>query len=343
MIATNLTMNSVEEKKEKNIETIKIILNTQLPKPTRWNDKKKILSFKNHYVLLGYLNAYFDHCPIKVSPNIIWQLILNAFSKYVNDNSEYHRDKFVDFLGKKQLLITRRGTFDDIKKYEKDIIEEFCQKISENIGGELVDILTPNFTTSTEDTIIAGKVTIMSTFKNYFIYKILMISCGIPYILLEGTLEDWEKLLQKLEFLQKYDFDILQMKKNIEEIINTKKGDINYDFWRKIIMETKETVNESSGCSFYLFPVEKNIIKGWICDFYPSMKKNITLKEVKDKLVNEVQEVPVIIKQLETGQIINAKIYTGIGDIKQDQETFIVEPIVNYSFSIFPTDNQIGL
>ena len=47
------------------------------------------------------------------------------------------------------------------------LIEEFCNKISENIGNELTDILTPNFTTSTKESIIAGKVSIMSTFKKY--------------------------------------------------------------------------------------------------------------------------------------------------------------------------------
>ena len=68
-----------------------------------------------------------------------------------------------------------------------------------------------------------------------------MVMCGIPYILLEGTLEDWEKILQKLKFLSKYDFSREKMEKNIEEIINTKKGKINLDFWRKIsgILKTR--------------------------------------------------------------------------------------------------------
>ena len=50
-----------------------------------------------------------------------------------------------------------------------------------------------------------------------------MASCGIPYILLEGNLNDWEKILEKLKFLSKYDFDIKNMEKDIIEIINTKK------------------------------------------------------------------------------------------------------------------------
>ena len=69
---------------------MKIILNLSLPKAKKWN-KDKINLFGRHKVLLGYLNAYFDHCPIKVSPNVSWQLILNAFSEYVDNHSEYLR------------------------------------------------------------------------------------------------------------------------------------------------------------------------------------------------------------------------------------------------------------
>ncbi len=64
------------------------------------------------------------------------------------------------------------------------------KKISLTIGEKLTNILTPNFSTSTKDSVISGKVSIMSAFKKYFRYNIFTTVCGIPYILLEGTLED---------------------------------------------------------------------------------------------------------------------------------------------------------
>ena len=175
---------------------------------------------------------------------MVWQLILNLFSRYVNDNSELLRNKFVNFDGKKQITCERIGSFKDVYKYRDDLIEEFCNKISENIRNELTDILTPNFKTSTKESIIAGKVSIMSTFKKYFRYHINMVICGIPYIILEGNLEDWEKTLKKLKSISKSGFWTKQMEEDIIEIINTKKGKINLDFWRKIIMETKEIIVE---------------------------------------------------------------------------------------------------
>ena len=317
-----------KEKGDKNIETLKIILNKNLPKPTKINN---ISSFGTHKTILGYLNAYFNHCPIKVSPNVIWQLILNNFSKYVNDNSERLREKFVDFEGKKNLTCIRIGKLEDADKYTDDIIKEYCNQISQNIGKELIDILTPNYSTSTKESIISGQVSIMSTFKNYFIYDLLMISCGIPYIILEGNLNDWEKILVKLKFLSKYGFYISKMEKDFIEIINTKKGNININFWRKIIMETKENISESNGCSISLKKVEKSFITGWILDFYNEDK--IKKEDIKD-LIEEIVEVPINIIEVETQKTKTGIIYAGIRDLKQDPNIFEVEPVVDYSFSL---------
>ena len=70
----------------------------------------------------------------------------------------------------------------------------------------------------------------MCAFNNFFDYNLMAFTCGIPYILLEGSLNDWENILNKLKFLSKYDFDTNNMEKDIIEIINTKKGKINLEF-----------------------------------------------------------------------------------------------------------------
>ena len=95
-----------EEHKEKEIETLKIVLSENLPSPKKWNEKK-IQSFGYHKALIGFLYAYFDHCPIRLSPNVIWQLIANKFANYVDDNAEFLRNKFINFKGKKDLIYKR--------------------------------------------------------------------------------------------------------------------------------------------------------------------------------------------------------------------------------------------
>ena len=82
----------------------------------------KTWSFGYHKAILGFLNGYFDHCPIWLSPNVIWQLILNKFSDYVDDNAEKLREKFVNFEGKKDLICIRLGNIEDVYKYFNIII-----------------------------------------------------------------------------------------------------------------------------------------------------------------------------------------------------------------------------
>ena len=245
----------------------------------------------------------------------------------MNHFSEKLRSKFVNFEGVKSLSVIKVGSINDIYKYEDQIIDELTKKISENVGDELVNVLTPNFSTSTKNSVISGKVSIMSSFKKYFRYRGFMAVCGIPYILLEGTLEDWEKILEKLKFLSKYDFSNKKMEKDIEEIINTKKGKINLDFWRKIIMETKKEEDDWIGCG----SEGKDKITGWILDFYNGLSETLSRDS---NFVEEVLEVPIEITEIKgKKKTINGMIYAGIRDLKQDPETFVVEPIVNYCFS----------
>jgi hypothetical protein len=245
----------------------------------------------------------------------------------VNHFSEKLRSKFVNFEGVKSLSVIKVGSINDIYKYEDQIIDELTKKISENVGDELVNVLTPNFSTSTKNSVISGKVSIMSSFKKYFRYRGSMLVCGIPYILLEGTLEDWEKILEKLKFLSKYDFPNEKMKKDLEEIINTKKGKINLDFWRKIIMETKKEDDDLIHCGS---KGEDKIIR-WILDFYDGLSETFSRDSY---FIKEVLEVPIEITEIKgKKKTIKGMIYAGIWDLKQDPETYVVEPIVNYCFS----------
>ena len=165
-------------------------------------------------------------------------------------------------------------------------------------------------------------------------------TCGIPYIILEGSLNDWENILNKLKFLSKYDFYINNMEKDIIEIINTKKGKIDLEFWSKIIMETKIKEKQTRACMFDFYEVENIYITGWILDFYN--KRKIKKKDISD-LISEIVEVPVKITEINDFNNNTKKgiIYAGIRDIKQDPNNYEVEPIVNYEFTFDENQKEI--
>ena len=66
------------------------------------------------------------------------------------------------------------------------------------MGKELIDILNPNFSTTTFDSEIICKISIMGAFKKYFSYKMDLYGCGVPYVVLDGTAEDYKKILAKV-------------------------------------------------------------------------------------------------------------------------------------------------
>ena len=76
----------------------------------------------------------------------------------------------------------------------------------------------------------------METVKSYFEFITIMIVCGIPEITLEGTPQDWEKVLIKARGLKEYKLEwwISQLEPLLEEFVKASKGEVNKDFWRNM-------------------------------------------------------------------------------------------------------------
>ena len=94
-----------------------------------------------------------------------------------------------------------------ISEVNKEILENFSKKIVEQItnfvGKELIDILSPNFKTITFDSEIICKISIMGAFKKCFNYKMDIFVCGVPYVVLDGTSEVYKKILTKSKRIEK--------------------------------------------------------------------------------------------------------------------------------------------
>ena len=159
--------------------------------------------------LQGYYKAYVKHIPICITPDILWMLIIQGFSRHIDLNSEKLRSKLVQFKGKKTLFVDGdEKTIDDITKegWERTF-NEFVEKIRSNVGGLMINLLTPCFTTTTPTIQVASQIAIMSAFKNYFRYVRFFGGCGFPYIKLQGTLLDYMQLKFKIQGLIGYEID----------------------------------------------------------------------------------------------------------------------------------------
>ena len=223
-------------------------------------------------VLNGFYTAHTNHYPIRIKPDDIWLLIVQAFSNHVNANSERLRHYFVNFDGKKQLKV--EYNLSSIEQVNRKILEDFSEQINkqmkEYLGEKLVDILTPNFSTSTYDSKIVGKISIMGAFKKYFDYKMMLIGCGIPYIILEGTAQDYKEIISKAKELSKYEFDwyINKIIPHIEKMVEAKEGKIDVDYFKNMIQKKEVTEQEYGPSGMFPQDVKYDYICGWFLNFF---------------------------------------------------------------------------
>ncbi|MDU1889133.1 MAG: DUF4419 domain-containing protein [Dysgonomonas sp.] len=286
-----------------------------------------------HPVLGGFLKAYKEHRPVTISPDIIWLLICQGFSQHVNNNARSLRNKFINFEGQTTLTVTRNVESGAISDFPwETIFPEFVEQIGNYTGKELTTALAADFSTTTPSSLIASQITIMESVKAYFKYKVTMVGCGIPEVTIEGTIEDWQKILDKLDYISQYDLEwwTSELKPIIKEIINTKSGKFDKNFWMKMVRYHSE--------GFYGSLTD---IDGWLLKFYPysSSRKRMNLKTIKSigELPDEITRTPFIleIRSNETTIIKSLKMefWSGFMGLKQTPGTFNLKPEIGWAIN----------
>ena len=291
-------------------------------------------------VIEGYRIAYLHHFPIVINPNIFWLMILQGFSRHmeINNNSERIRYKFVDFEGKKRISIeTGINLFMASDEQWISVIEKLLNETLKyiKIAKPILDKFNQKFSTSTKEAEIANNATILSSFKKYFAYSLLG-TCGIPEITIEGSIEDWELLYEKVIELGNLDEEIVfwtdELKviiKKIIETLETKRPNIS--FFKNIV----QNVDKSREC-------KPDLINGWIIKFIPYDKDNNKCKFNSpnfnglnvDQLPTQIVNLPFSLKNMNKKGYVNkyeAEIYSGFFGVKQDRETLAIKPIIGYA------------
>ena len=280
-------------------------------------------------ILQGFYSAYENHLPIRLTPDIIWLLIVQGFSHHVNYNSKELREKFLNFEGKKKLeiIIPKYHSYKQMKSEDyAELFENLTEKIKENVGEELINTIDFNFSTSNEITKVVGYASIMSSLKKFFEFRGFCHMCNYPYIILEGKLEDWESILKKTKDLSKYDLEkwTSMLEIPLKEIIETKKGNINKQFWKSILYPDK--IDEKIEIGVYKYKtIQVDGINGWLLTFFPYYKdgyfrytNSIKTKDLW-RLPEKILKTPLLMKSDDEGETPMI-IYSGFLGMKVDKE-----------------------
>lgn len=158
------------------------------------DDTTHVTPFENGFVWAAF-RAYSDHHHLVIRPEDVWFCVLTQLSFYINAHTEELRAFFVPHEGKKEL-----EAFSDIADFAA-LSLQMTDLLAKNVSDpQLREWVMPDFTTTTYHDRVVGAVLFMGALQAYFDYK-CTVACGLPSATLLGRVEDWQKILTKLDMI----------------------------------------------------------------------------------------------------------------------------------------------
>ena len=212
--------------------------------------------------LLACLNiGYSYHVGVRLSPDILWMLVIQGIADCIRFNPEGSRDKLVLHHAKEKIHVREDRLIRDSAAWE-NIPQKLLDGLTIKLGdkSELLQSMLPTFSTTSKSDFAAFQVGLLDVYSSYFEYSVSS-KCHIPKILLEGSTADWENFNERLRKISKelnLGWWINHLIPIVKEIAQAASGALNLDFWQSMYK-----LDGESGGPF---------INGWIINFFPFIK-----------------------------------------------------------------------
>jgi len=212
-------------------------LRTALRRPIEqhWLPRNPVVACDGEHALLTAMClSFYDHLPLRLTPDAVWITLARGFSLHVNENAEALRHRFVSHSGQEKLKVTRMDFAPGRENPWPEVFAEFSDQIDEHTGG-LGQIVRADFSTTGPTEVAASSLMAMDTFKSYFEYE-LTAGCGIPQITLAGTEEDWSQLRQRARQFAEYGLEdwIDALDPILGQFCDAKRGQVDDSFWKSM-------------------------------------------------------------------------------------------------------------
>jgi hypothetical protein len=197
--------------------------------------------------------AFAEHRPLALNPDSLWMTIVQGFGHHVHQNAEALRSRTVRHENKKSLEV-RVGSLGE--SAWPGLIAQFSEQIRNASDPVLHETLLCEFSTTTPHIRTALQVALMDLYQEYFEY-VAMFVCGIPRITLEGSVEDWQRMRERIEVLATYDLEwwVNRLRPILDQFVATAQGNPEREFWKAIYKPEH--------------PYAANTATGWIADIFP--------------------------------------------------------------------------
>ena len=234
---------------------------------TSFADEQSMKYFGKDAFYQTVVNAYSNHQSITLSPDMIWLLISQGFSRYVNAHSEEIRSQVVNHSGQMDLAIESEQ---EVLSGQADwplLIDGFASQIGKFTKDDIASTIASDFSTTSQAESVASKITLMESMKAFFSYQVIYIACGIPSITLKGTPEDWRRVLDKTRRLAPYGLEewTKSLEPILKEFVSTAEGKPRQKFWQGIVKKHRVEDLKGGACN----PEKPTKLDGWLLKFFP--------------------------------------------------------------------------
>ncbi|MEM6297698.1 MAG: DUF4419 domain-containing protein, partial [Bacteroidota bacterium] len=223
-------------------------------------EEDSLIEMRGNAFLKTVHEAFDRHHPLTLSPDDIWLLIIQGTGLHIHENFESLRN--VLFSPKSSRKLSSRD--DSLAQFQPEhwaaAIDQLAQDAEKESKLPVDSLFTSVFSTSTPTNKTVTQITMLQAFEKQFIEYTTESGCGIPYITLTGTVEDWQKLKQKANALRPITPKgwVDELNPVFDEFIRARQGKPNQAFWQRFY-KSASTYGKFS-------------MTGWVIKFFPYTK-----------------------------------------------------------------------
>lgn len=248
---------------------------------TIFNQRVEYYGFKGareyHGLVQAVHTAFQGHRPLKLIPDDLWTTTLQGLGHHVGEFPEKFRSQLVTHAEGKQDVRIRHDEFSPGRVTGEQwigVCHELREKSMEHVAPDSTIVRTvmgPNFTTTGELHRLLYSASVLSTLQHYLTYT-LDSFCGIPRIILGGTVADWDALLAKVIAL-----DLTKLDPALAEWDQFLRMVFSRLAAIRLRMDTKATTADDVAFfkSFYKWKEGSggDKVTGWIAGLFPYLAK----------------------------------------------------------------------
>jgi hypothetical protein len=302
-----------------------------------------------HPLIAAAAVAFQKHYPLVLSPDIIWVTVLQGVSQHVQNHAERLRSRLVRHEGKLELVVDLG--FDALPRDNAQMLmaaQAFCREIGLHLQSGKQALFEAQFTTTTEVEQIAANIVLMEALQPYFDY-LFSIICGIPSVILEGTVADWELLEKKVRVLDDSDLELSwwtgQLLPLCRHFSRAAAGDVDVDHWKNLCKVVEwYGVDDLNGWLLKFIPYvryrqsEQPIHRNPVLDLKPGKKPRLSSgREItgctSDMLPTGVSAVPVTLLDKSSGRRTLVRFVGGFTGLEQAHEDLGLRPFLGWAIS----------